>query len=315
MTAGKEGMGRDGEAGLAAARAEPGASSRIALRNILYATDFPAVSSVALDYALSIARRYDARMYITHVIRPDAYQLVPAEAQPAVTEQTRRYAEQQITQLLVSGRLRGVPHQVLLEQGELWPTLAVLIEKHEADLIVAGTHGRTGVRKLLLGSVAEEIFRMASCPVLTVGPKVTGEVPRESAPQRILYATDFTPHADRATSYALSLAQEHQAHLALLHVVQGAGAVSAPGIAKLEDIFLHQLRQIVPEEAGLWCDPEFRVAFGDPADEILKAAEAGGADLIVMGVRRSATFAGHLPPATAYKVVCQAPCPVLTVRG
>ena len=295
--------------------AEVRPTERLLLRNILFATDFSSVSTAAMNHALSIAQRYDARIYIAHVIRPDAYQLVPPEAVAMASEQTRRYAEQQMAQLLVSGHLRGIPHQVLLEQGELWPTLAAMLEQHEIDLIVVGTHGRTGVRKLLLGSAAEEIFRMAPCPVLTVGPHVTGEVPTETTLRRILYATDFTAHSDRASAYAFSLAQEHQAHLILLHVVQGAADVSAPGHAKLTEFFLEQMQQMIPEEADLWCEPEIRVDFGTPADEILRLTSEQNADLIVLGVRRSATFAGHLPPATAYKVVCQATCPVLTVRG
>jgi nucleotide-binding universal stress UspA family protein len=290
-------------------------TSRILLRNVLFATDFSNASAAALNHALSIARRYDARIYLAHVIRPDAYQLVPPEAVAMASEQTQRYAEQQMAQLLVSGRLRDIPHQVLLEQGELWPTLAAMIERYEIDLIVVGTHGRTGVRKLLLGSAAEEIFRMSACPVLTVGPHVASEVPAEATLRRVLYATDFTAHSDRASAYALSLAQEHQAHLTLLHVVHGAAEISEPAHAKLTEFFLRQMELMLPEEADLWCEPELRVDFGTPADEILRAASEQNTDLIVMGVRRSATFAGHLPPATAYKVVCQAACPVLTVRG
>jgi nucleotide-binding universal stress UspA family protein len=294
---------------------DPQSSARISLRNILFATDFSSVSSAALNHALSIARRYDSRLYVAHVIRPEAYQLVPPEAVASVTEHAQRYAEQQMAQLLVSGRLRDIPHQVLLEHGDLWSVLSHTIEKHEIDLIVVGTHGRTGVRKLLLGSAAEQIFRLAPCPVLTVGPKAPAEIPEEADLRGILYATDFTPHSDRATAYAFSLAQEHQAHLNLLHVIQGAADVSAPAMAKLTEFFLRQLQQLMPDEAEMWCEPEFLLEFGTPADEILKAAAQRHADLIVLGVRRSATFAGHLPPATAYKVVCQAPCPVLTIRG
>lgn len=297
--------------------------SRIALQNILLATDFSSASDAALTYAAAIARRYDAKMYIAHVIRPDAYQLVPPEALNVTIEQTRRYAEQQMANLLISGRLRDIPHQVLLGTGELWPVLLDMLERNSVDLIVVGTHGRTGVRKLLLGSVSEEIFRLAPCPVLTVGPKATAvdadpEVYPNRPVRRILYATDFTPNSERAAGYALSLAQEHQAHLTMLHVVQEV-TEATQNEARLLEYFHRQLSGLVPPEADLWCEPEFAVKFGVPADEIMKAAmgrNAGEqADLIVLGVRRAGTFPGHLPPATAYKVVCQAPCPVLTVRG
>ena len=136
-------------------------STRIALRNILFATDFSSVSDAALNHALSIARHFDSRMYVAHVIRPDTYKLVPPDAMGMAPEQTKHYAEEQMARLLIGGNLRGVPHQVLMAHGELWPALAEMIEKHEIDLVVVGTHGRTGVRKLLLGSVAEEVFRLS----------------------------------------------------------------------------------------------------------------------------------------------------------
>lgn len=291
------------------------AQSRVRLANILWTTDFSSSSESALAYALSIARRYDSRVYLAHIIRPDAYQLVPPEAIGGALDLARRFAEQQMGGLLVSGRLRDIPHQVLLEEGEFWQVLSQLIEKHEVDLIVAGTHGRTGVRKLLLGSVAEEIFRLAHCPVLTVGPHVPRNAPAEVDLHHILYATDFNPTAERAAFYALSLAQEHQAKLTLLHVIQDGADVSPRNQALIQSFLTRRLRELVPEEASLWCEPELALVGGTPAESILKAAADRHADLIVLGVRRTANFPGHLPPATAYRVVCQSLCPVLTIRG
>ena len=294
---------------------------RVSMRNILLATDFSHSSDAALAHAASIARRYDAKMFVAHVIRPDAYQLVPPEATTVTLEQTRRYAEQQMAGLLISGKLRDIPHQVLLGTGELWGVLAEMLSQHEIDLIVVGTHGRTGVRKLLLGSAAEEIFRMATCPVLTVGPKVevlegaAAAAPDPLSRRRFLYATDFTAHSERAAAYAVSLAQENQAHLTLLHVVQESADVSAHNRARLVEFFTKRLRDLLPTEAEMWCEPEIIVEFGEPADAILKVAGDTKSELIALGVRRAGTFPGHLPPATAYKVVCQAHCPVLTVRG
>jgi nucleotide-binding universal stress UspA family protein len=294
-------------------------NTRIGLQNILFATDFSTSSEMAMHYALAIARRYDSKIFVAHVIRPDAYQLVPAESQPTVMGQARRYAEQEMANVLISGRLRGIPHQVLLGQGEMWSALSEMLEKHEINLIVVGTHGRTGVRKLLLGSVAEQIFRLAHCPVLTVGPKVTrapaADLPGETDLRQIVYATDFTVTSERAAAYAISLAQEHQARLTLVHAVRDASEFSPHNTALLVEFFTKRLRELLPATAESWCEPECVVEFGAPDDMILKVAADRSADLIVIGVRRSATFPGHLPPATAYKVVCQAHCPVLTVRG
>lgn len=288
--------------------------TRIQVRNILLATDFSSTSEAALPHALALARRYDAQLFVAHVIRPDLFEMVPSEQSATVQESARRHAQEQMARLLVSGRLRGIPHQILIGEGSLWSVIAHDIETHEIDLVVAGTHGRTGSRKLLLGSVAEEIFRLAACPVLTVGPRVVGRGALDS-PKHVLFATDFRAESERAAAFAISLAQENQAHLTMLHVVKDAVDSTSHNSTMLREFFTRRLKGLVPLDAELWCDPEFLVEFGDPAESILRVADARSAELVVLGIRRLATFAGHLPPATAYKVVCQAHCPVLTVRG
>ncbi len=287
------------------------AQTRVALRNILMAIDFSPASDAALGYAIAIAHRYGSRIYMAHVIRPDVYQLVAPEATASALDQARRYAEQQMAKVLISGRIRGIPHQVLLGQGEMWTVLSQLLDEHEIDLIVVGTHGRTGLKKMLMGSVAERVFRLAPCPVLTVGPKVPAGVPEEVELHNILYATDYSPTAEGAAAYALSLAQEQQSNLSLLHVLEpGRGSESVKSADATD-----RLKALVPPEAALWCTPEYHVAYGYPADEILKRAEELRADLIVMGARHPDFSLNQFPPATAYKVVCWSHCPVLTVRS
>jgi nucleotide-binding universal stress UspA family protein len=115
------------------------------------------------------------------------------------------------------------------EQQTLWSNLAKAIQEKKIDLIVMGTRGRSGVGKFLLGSSAEEVFRQAPCPVLTVGPHSPAKAPHEFT--RIVFATDFSPESVAALPYAVSLAQECQAHLTLLHVVaepKGGEPVHAP---------------------------------------------------------------------------------------
>ncbi len=158
----------------------------VKLDNILFATDFSPASEAALGYALSIARHYDSKLFVAHVIRPDLYQMLPPENLTGVLEQIRHYAEQEMANLLISGRLRGIPHEILLEQGQFWSVLSGMMEKNDIDLVVVGTRGRTGVQKLLLGSVAEEIFRLSYRPVLTVGPTVSGRAPEEASLRQII---------------------------------------------------------------------------------------------------------------------------------
>lgn len=291
------------------------AGKRVALTKILVTTDFSEVSDRALDYAIALARRYDARIYLAHVITPDPFQFAEPQLAQATYEKVRQAAEEGITDILISGKLRGVPHEVLMEEGNVWPVLEKLIAEHEIDLVVEGTHGRGNVQKMLIGSVAEEIFRQADTPVLTIGPAVKGEKQKEVALTNILFATDFGSGAEKAAAYALSLAQEHSAHLTLLHVIESAAAYTEESVARQREINVARMKQLMAPGIEDWCKPEFRVTFGSAVEELLIAAKESKADLIVMGAKARTNLAGHAPLTIAYRVVTKANCPVLTVRS
>jgi nucleotide-binding universal stress UspA family protein len=221
-------------------------------------------------------------------------------------------AQQNLNRFANLGPLDDTAHTEVLERGELWNVLENQIQRHNVDLIVLGTHGRHGLKKLVLGSAAEQIFRRASCPVLTVGPHVTPHHELASF-QRIIFATDFSAGSLKALPYALSFAEENQAELILLHAIplvplQHQESVAARAYTRLDEL--------LPTDASDWCRPEHVVRFEFPAEGILTLAEGRRADLIVMGVHKGAPPASaHLPWAIAYDVVCRATCPVLTVRG
>src|SRR5271157_2606066 len=288
---------------------------RVLLTKILVTTDFSEVSDRALDYAVALARRYDARIYLAHVITPDPFQFAEPQLAQATYEKVRQAAEEGITDILISGKLRGVPHEVLMEEGNVWPTLDNLITEHEIDLVVVGTHGRGKVQKILIGSVAEEIFRQADCAVLTVGPAVKGAMPKEIELKSILFATDFGPGAEKAAAHAFSLAQEHGARLSLLHVIESSAAYTEESVARQREINIARMKQLMPAGSENWCKPEFRVTFGAAVEEILLATRESHVDLIVMGAKPRKSLAGHVPLTIAYNVVTKALCPVLTVRG
>ena len=288
---------------------------RVKISNILALTDFSKDSERALDYALALARAYDARIYLTHVITPDPFAYAEPGYAEITYEKVKQAAEQGIADILISGKLRGLAHEVLLEEGNLWQVVQQLIRKHEIDLVVAGTHGRGEMKKVLLGSVAEEIFRQANCPVLTVGPAIVAGAAKETEFKNILFATNYGKAADRALSYALSLAQEHAAKLTLLHVIEDAAAHTDEGLRRQQGHFIGMLKEMVPEGSENWCKPEFRATFGAATEEILNMAQETKADLIVMGAKASTSFAGHAPLTIAYTVAAHARCPVLTVRG
>jgi nucleotide-binding universal stress UspA family protein len=242
--------------------------------------------------------------------------MLAPEMTATTREEALRDAQERMGEILISGCMRGVPHETSIEAGALWPTLEKLIEKQQVDLVVVGTSGEVGVQKALMGSAAEEIFRQSKCPVLTVGPAIKGVTPREVEFRNILFATDFGLGAEREAAYAFSFAQENQANLTLLHVVKHADDYSEQGLALKQKAIAHELAELVPSGGELWCKPEFRVRLGDPVEEILTLAREMKADLVVIGAKRGKGFAaGHVPHTVAYRVVRGAPCPVLTVRS
>lgn len=291
------------------------ADKQLTLTNILLLTDFSEVSDLALRYALALARRYEAKVYLTHIIDPASYQL----AEPGMAEMTyqrmRKAAEQSVAEILVSGKLRDVEHAVLLHEGGIWPTVERLIRDYHIDLLVTGTHGRGHLKKMLLGSVAEEVFRQADCAVLTVGPHVKSETPREVQLKNILFSTDFGAGATHAAQYAFALAQEHEARVTAFHALDEAVARTRENEKRVRQATIERMKEFVCPECDDWCKTEFRVSFGDAAEEILQAARESKAELIVMGAKSRKSLAGHVPSTIAYNVAAKATCPVLTVRG
>jgi len=290
----------------------PDARSRISLRNILYATDFSPAAWAALPYALGIARRYDCKLFSVHVRPPDSYTFAARPVSAPIDQEMARAVES------LDQWLKDLRHEILIREGETWPQISKIIGEKEIDLLVIGTHGRTGLERVLLGSVAEAIFRQAPCPVLTVGPHAPKDADRLADIHEILYATDFTPEASAAAPYAISLAQEHQARLTLLHVIDDSKTAELAHPERIVSTSLQVLRDLVPPEAELWCKPEVLVERGVPAEKILEVAEQRRADLIVLGVRRADRRIGvatHLAHPIAHEIVTRASCPVLTVRA
>jgi nucleotide-binding universal stress UspA family protein len=290
--------------------------TRVSVKNVLYATDFSPVAEFAAPIAAELARKFGAKLLAVHVRPPQVYGLAPPESWPAIQEAADRQSVEQKKHL--EGLFHGAENSVLIGEGDTWEVISALIKEKEVDLVVIGTHGRRNLEKVLLGSVAEKILRRSPVPVLTVGPHVTSEPEQITRVQHILYATDFSPASEAAARYAVSLAEENQAHLDLLHVIEPRKAKDYDSASELVHARTAQLESLVPGEAQLWCQPKYFVEVGNPAEEILKTAKRYKADLIVMGVKHAEGDLGastHLPWAIAHKVISQARCPVLTVVG
>ena len=284
-------------------------------KNILLATDFSPASKKALEYAASLARRYGSTIYLAHVITAGGFPLVSPEYAASSLKKMHSEAQQGFREHLKSGELIELPYKVLIQEGNLWLSIEELIKTYDIDLLVVGTHGFGAVAKVLIGSGAEEIFRKARVPVLTVGPSATKEPLYEMEFKNILFATDFGRSAEREAEYAVSLAQKHCSKLRLVHILPHPEAYGEDLLAVKKENSIVQLRELVATGADLHCKLDFEVAVGEPVQQILRVAEETEADLILMGAKARSSLAGNVPHTKAYRVVCGARCPVLTVRS
>jgi len=277
---------------------------RLKLDTVLVATDFSSASRMAMAYAMSIARRHRSKLLMAHV--------VSSQSERAVMDGWRA-GQSEVTEYVIAGRLEGIEHQLVVKSGDVWPVLAQMVSEYGVDLIVVGTHGRTGVRKLILGSVAEGIFRQSPCPVLTIGPN-TDQDP-QIGPERILTPTGFAPHSLLAVRYAVLLARELHSSLALLHVVTDPEDPNAEERERLRKEREARLRDLVPSDAHLAAPACFFVRFGSATEKILATASEWNANLIVLGLRHvEESSRAESTWARAYEIVRQAGCPVMTIR-
>jgi len=287
---------------------------RISLKSIAFPTDFSEASAHALAYALALARWYGSKLFVTHIVPPEPRVSTGFEPLPIDLDSLWKDARAKLDDFLLTHPLQGIPHEVVMRQGDLAEGVAFLLSKNDIDLVVVGSHGRGGLSKLVLGSTAELIFRTAPCPVLTVGPKVSTPPAEPLSFKRILFATDFSAGSLQALPYAISLAEENAARLILAHFTELVPPQHQPTI---DESYRRRLQALLPPDVADWCTPELVVRFEFPPEGILRLARDCEADLIVMGVHKVAAprASAHMPWATAYEVVCNAGCPVLTVRG
>ena len=285
---------------------------RIALQNILLPTDFSSFSETALAYGVALCRRYDTTLYTVTVVPEEITDYV----QPSDPFYLRHCAEKKMAHLAELELVQGIKHREWVKEGFVSEVLADLIDKLEIDLVVLGTHGRGGIKKLVLGSVAEEIVNSATRPVLTVGPQVSPKLGGELKLRRILYATDLLHDSAKALAYAFWLARQEQGRVTLLHVVNMPADVSVENRESQKEMALKRLVQLLLPETSASVETEFIVEIGVPGEQILKVAEGQNADLIVMGPHHTlyARVSTHLPWIVPHQVLCHARCPVLTVR-
>jgi len=289
------------------------ASTRIGIDRVLIATDFSHQSELALQYGLDFARLFGAQAEIAYVLPTDEYSLAGADGLLEGRDAARRDLL-----ALKSNLRRGAAYnddtecQVTMLEGPVANCLLELARERRVDLIIVGTHGRGGLGKVFLGSVAEKVFRHSPVPVLTVGPNIRG---RSKHPElrNILAPCDLAARSHRAVHYSCSLAASQHSRLTVLHVAEPAGEGMKIDPEHLEIGIRERLAEIVGD-AGHNLDVNYRVEVGSTAATILNVAASLNPDLIVLGVRPSSGVLDRFMWPVAYELVRGATCPVLTIR-
>jgi nucleotide-binding universal stress UspA family protein len=286
----------------------------VGIHSVLIATDFSRCSTLAVNLGLELAHAYRANAHVLFVLPSDDFLIAGPDAYAAAKDVAQRDLEELKAKLWQNhAYTEGEDYCLVLMEGDVAQSVLDCARQKKVDMIVVGTHGRGGLGKLLMGSVAERVFRQSPIPVLTVGPHLDGPT-RGFAPRNILLAADFTPSGERAAHYASALAREHSARLTMLHVLDPVDLSDIAGRAEIMQGIEKKLTALIGRdvEGLLLC---CRIEVGKVVPTILQTQSEIDADLLVMGVRPWSGLLERLMWPHAYEIVREAACPVLTVRG
>jgi nucleotide-binding universal stress UspA family protein len=276
------------------------------LKNVLFTTDFSPASLAAMPYAAAIVRAFGGKLHLGHI--EPAAPLSAGLADPHLYEAAGKEAADNLASLRNLPELQGLHPALVLAEGDFKSELQKILSRDHIDLVVTGTRGRTGLRKMLLGSITEEICRDVTCPILTVGPGMTFD--KDAAFKPILFPTNISDLSRKTAPYIAMLAREFRAQITVLHVLAPNQAIDM-NHKSLPESIRAGMALTYPKLAAL--KAEFVVAYGDTAETVMRVAREKNAGLIAMGIR-NAFRPGVLRERTAYRIIAGATCPVLTVR-
>ncbi len=323
---------------------------RIIPQKIMCAIDFSDFTNLTLSYGQALAKEFKADLTLCHVVSNMVLMSSAGQAYIAsekIEMERRQDAAARLEE--IAGTL-DMDCDTLVSTGHPADELARIAQESGVDMVVAATHGGSGVKRFLVGSVTDRLVKTLACPMLVLhGDAVTDVLPgdRKKLLNRILVGCDFSPDSSLAFQYGLSLAQEFETELFLAHVVRPTEHVefsSADYIKVQEGDYLgwnrsdylgltrqanepdgqrkdglmqrleRQLARMVPEDCAHWCTPITAILEGEPYQELLAFADRKKVDLIVLGVRGHGLLERFLVGSTTDRVISRAECPVLAVR-
>jgi nucleotide-binding universal stress UspA family protein len=279
---------------------------------ILVATDLEDTEYL-LPHAMAQARACGSALTLVHVIPPGQAVPLDASAIPYLdVAEMKQEAEQTLQRLAEKAQANGIECDIVVTEGNPRERIATLAREMNAGRVIAGTHGRRHLKKLLLGSVAHEILRSAQVPVCTIGPHAH-EASSFGAPRKILHPVSLCAGYEGSARMAMEMAQFYRADIVLLHVLSRS-VQNQPDADRVVEWTKSEIRRIVPDEAELWTHTAAQVEIGDVVEEVLNVATEMSADLIVLGVNADVSFWPIHGDDTVYSIIAQAKVPVLSIR-
>lgn len=282
-------------------------------RRILLATDLSDLP-YTLPIALQQAQTHKAELRIAHVLpNPSAPLIDPVLMVYCEPDRISRTAEKAIEEALEKGARAGVHCSSHLSAGDVTNEIIEVAHAWKADRLIAGSHGKAKFHLHILGSVAESLFHHIDIPVLAIGPHCLPAKTAAEGRMRIVFATRLDDDSRNLAQFALRVAEGERADLSLVHVRPEAGpghSAAALGAFHAEKLLQDLAGVVAHEQCGTVCE----VLQGQPANAIVEYARRHSADLIILGASGQPAFDPRFLPGTAYRVLCESPCPVLVLK-
>ncbi len=322
---------------------------RIEPKKIMCAIDFSDFTNMVLSYGKAMATEFDSKLCLCHVVS-GAYMVsshMPAYVDYTSVENNRiKDARDRLKKMVED---LGIECEIIILAGNPAEEIERSARDNNVDMLIAATHGGSGIKRFLIGSVTDRLVKILSCPMMVLHPmenQIVSLAQKGIKLESILVGCDFSPDSKLALDYAIGLAQEFQTQLYLAHVTKSQEQLdfSASQYIKLQpgDAFgwnrpdniglrhketgedmpkssilarlERQLLNLVPEDCKNWCQPVTVLLEGQPYKELLNYAEQKEVDMIVLGVRGHSLLEQFLIGSTTDRVISRASCPVLTVR-
>lgn len=287
--------------------------TELRLGRILVATDFKSEAETATEFAGLLAKHFSSKLTVAHVLdlslATRSESAVPGWPLDKMRHDSAESMERTLNQLTDQGLN---VHSQQIESHNPAASVVSLAQTNEADILVIGTSSRHGLNKLVLGSCAEGIIHHAKCPVVTIGPKVKRSFADGLKLRTVVFATDLHHNAQEKAATALAFAKDSLAKVYMCHILEALPADRFDAADLRVESELALLR-LVPPTTYEWCNMEYVIVPGDAGERIVALAKETGADLIVLGARRTSGYLTRMAKSVVEHVLANSECPVMTI--